>query len=425
VEQDIHRTDLITTQLLTALQIHVGEPAPEAGTQQVTSRYFFKVPSLNLPETWTSRPHGLKWIAIPAENAPERISEWMDRVLRRHPDYGMVILGEENLDAPDSPRVIRLNNPGFDATVTVLGQCSWMMSGPSPLVDLASLVNLRIFYSPEPEAREFGLKWSEQGPYGNGHVVFKAGEGWEPEAAYAAWSYYQSEWFHKNSITLQGHLEQLGVETSRQRAQIFKSRIRPSNEGGGVCYDQTAGVTQEFESWIYRVRGQMARAWFCGWLPEIHDEAKRLALSPALVKRIRGLEDSVKVVDRIVGEARMTAIRLEDIATRNRSTHLMSVEDREGIEECGRKLLEMESLIGRVTRVEPELQGLLLWYRQRVHNLESPTLAGMAKETVQALDLVVEGLDLLIAWTGKTLELARPRAVDSAPVEKRNQGLEN
>jgi hypothetical protein len=103
----------------------------------------------------------------------------------------------------------------------------------------------------------------------------------------------------------------------------------------------------------------------------------------------------------------------------------MSVEDREAIETCGKKLLEMEALIGRVTRIEPELDCLLKWYRQRIHNLDSQTLSGMAKETIQALDLMIEGMDLLNAWTSKTLELARPRAVETAGNAGRGQGLTN
>jgi hypothetical protein len=427
VEQDIHETDLVTTQLLTALQIHAGEPSQDAGSQQVTSRYFFKAVSLDMPENWTQRPKGLKWIAISASSAPARMSEWMERVLRRNPDYGMVVVGPGEIrDLPDSPRVVTLTGTiGWDAILNVFSQCSWLCAGSDSLVDLASLVNLRVFCSTGPEAREFGLKWAETGPYGNGHVILASSKEWDPEAAYAVWSYYQSEWFHKNSLTLQGHFDHLGCNRQLDSIQVYKSRIRPSNEGGGVCYEQTAGVVREFEAWIYRVRGQMARAWFCGWLPALDEEAGKLTLSPTLIKRIRGLQESVQVVAQVVGGACVTARELESLASRNRVGHLMSVEDREAIETCGKKLLEMESLIGRVTRVEPELECLLKWYRQRIHNLESQSLSGMAKETLQALDLMIEGMDLLNAWTSKTLELARPRSVDTNRTNGRGQGLTN
>jgi hypothetical protein len=427
VEQDIHETDLVTTQLLTALQIHAGEPSQDAGNHQVTSRYFFKTVSLDTPGVWTSRPKGLKWIAVSAASAPGRVSEWMERVLRRNPDYGMVVVGAGEIrDLPDSPRIIRLaDDSGWDALLTVFSQCSWLCAGSDPMVDLASLVNLRVFFSAGSESREFGLKWAETGPYGNGHVVLVSSSDWDPDAAYATWSYFQSEWFHKNSLTVQGHFDHLGCNRQLESVQIYKSRIRPSSEGGGVCYEQTAGAIQEFESWIYRVRGQMARAWFCGWLPALEQEAARLTLSPSLIKRIRSLQDSVQVISQIVQGACGTARELETLASRNRSGHLMSVEDREAIEICGKKLLEMEALIGRVTRIEPELECLLKWYRQRVHNLSSQTLSGMAKETLQALDLMVEGMDLLNAWTSKTLELARPRAVEIAGTSGRGQGLTN
>jgi hypothetical protein len=58
IDQDIHHTDVITTQLLTALQIHAGEPLIDSSSSVVTSRYFFKVPTNDLlPKT------AAKWIA--------------------------------------------------------------------------------------------------------------------------------------------------------------------------------------------------------------------------------------------------------------------------------------------------------------------------------------------------------------------------
>jgi hypothetical protein len=89
----------------------------------------------------------------------------------------------------------------------------------------------------------------------------------------------------------------------------------------------------------------------------------------------------------------------------------MSVEERENIESFGRKILEVEALIARVMQVEPALRCLLKWYQQIMHNLQGESISAMAKETIHAFDLVIEGLDLLVLYTEKTLEKARPKSV--------------
>ncbi|NDG84056.1 MAG: hypothetical protein EBX52_03340 [Proteobacteria bacterium] len=416
IEQDIHFTDMVTTQLLTALQIHAGEPKADAGMLSVTSRYFFKSVTNTPPKAWQDRPKGLKWIAIHPESSPARIGEWVEMILRRHPEFGVVVFGERGaLDVDSNPRVVVLGGGiRFDSTLSVLAHCSWLVSGAHPIADLASLLNLRVFFQAASQSREFGLGWTSTGPYGNGHIIVSSREEWRPEAAYAAWSFYQSEWYHKNSITVHGHFDQLGLMGVLEDLQIFKSRIRSATEGGGVTYDQTAGVVQDFENWIFRVRGQMARAWFCGWIPPVEEEVSRLNLTPDLIRRIRALGESLTVIEKLSLEGRMTAIALGKTAHSMKTGYLMSVEDRAGIEDAGKKLLEIEGLISRVAQVEPELQCLLSWYRQVIHNLTGQTISEMAKETAEAFDLVVEGVDLIGAYTRKTLDLAKPKAVGVA-----------
>lgn len=413
VDQDIHFTDIITTQLLTALQIHAGDPSPEASMLSVTSRYFFKNIKNSAPKVWNERPRGLKWIALHGPSLPERASEWVQMILRRHPDFGLVLLGGAGaLQIESNPRVVDLGcEIHFDAMISVMTQCGWLFSGPHPIVDLASLLNMRVLYAIAPPSREFAMKWSETGPYGNGHVVVVPKDEWKPEVVYAAWSHFQSEWFHKNSITLHGHFENLGLLNELQNTQVFKSRIRAVEEGGGVSYELAAGPAQDFDQWIYRVRGQIARAWFCGWLPSIDQEVQKMNLTPALIKRIRALNDSLLVIEKISREARETAGRLEAVAKRTKAGYLMSIEERAEIEEAGKRLLEIEGLMTRVGQVEPELECMLIWYRQMIHNLKSDTIHGMAKETASAFDLVIEGLDLISAYTGKTLNQAKPKAV--------------
>ncbi len=425
VEQDIHLTDMVTTQLLTALQIHAGDPDPAAGATAVTSRYFFKPVGGVLPPAWAERPKGYKWIAVHSGSSPEGMNEWIGMVLRRHPDFAVVLLGENHMpELEPNPRVIDLGSDlHFDATISVLAQCGWLVSGAHPIVDLASLLNLRVFYCVDSSTNGGFLKWTESGPYGNGHIVATASGEWQPEAAYAAWSYFQSEWFHKNSLTVSGHFENLGIPGAIRELSVFQSRIRPASEGGGVSYEPVAGPVPEFENWMYRVRGQMARAWFCGWLPPVEEEVARWNLTPGLIQRIRTLGESIEVVGKLANEGRATALSLADSAAKTKAGYLMSVEDRAFIEEAGRKLIEIEELIARVTRVEPGVRCLLKWYRQMVHNLEGRTIAEMAKETASAFDLMSGGVDLVNAYTRRTLDRARPKAVSENARIPKEPGL--
>jgi hypothetical protein len=413
IEQDIHHTDIITTELLTVLQIHAGDPTADAGSSVVTSKYFFKSVPTELPQVWLRRPKGLKWVALHMDSLGNRASEWIEMVLRRNPDFGIVVIGDAAASEQfNSERVLMLGSTlNFDSLTAILTHCSWLVSGKHPIVDLASLMNVRVLYVPGISSKEFSLKWTEEGPYGNGHMVMVSQDELKPELLYGVWSYYQSEWFHKNSLTLEGHFQNLGMSETLPGIQIYKSRIRPANEGGGVCYEMAAGKSFDFEAWIYRVRGQIARAWFCGWLPSIDQEVAKLNLSPDLIKRIRGINESIQVIEKLSLEGKSTAIELLQVSQKTKTGYLMSVEDRESIEVLAKKLLEVEGLIDRVIQVEPELRCLLRWYQQLIHNLAGATLAEMAKETAQAFDLVLEGVDILSAYTRKTLEVARPKAI--------------
>src|SRR5690606_3333731 len=102
---------------------------------------------------------------------------------------------------------------------------------------------------------------------------------------YGVWSYFQSEWFHKGNVTIEKHFENLSLASQLSKIEVYRSRIRNPAEGGGVSYESALPREMNFEAWVYRLRGQVARAWFCGWVPPIEQEVEKLVLNPALVKR--------------------------------------------------------------------------------------------------------------------------------------------
>jgi len=410
IEQDIHTTDIITTQLLTALQIHAGDPSPDAGATAVTSRYFFKSITASIPFAWATRAKNLKWIAIDSESIGKVKSihhcEWIESILKRHPDTGVVFLGEPsfkwNEASEFNSRVIVLEERlSTDECIHLFSQVQWLVSGRSAMVDLASLMNLRVFYIPEGQ-------WSVDGPYGNGHLIV---ENATASAVYGIWSYYHSEWFHKGTFSLVKHFENLGNTQALDHLNVYRARIRPSQEGGGVSYEKVAPHIFTFESWMIRVRGQMARAWFCGWLPSIDAEIESMKLSPALIKRIRELQESVRVIEKLSREGKATAADLMKSSENLRSGTVMCVDDRNHIEDCGKKLLEIEALVSRVVGIEPELKCVLKFYQTLMHNLRGTTLVQMAKESVQAFDLMEEGIEIISIYAQKTLDRAKPKAI--------------
>ena len=416
IDQDIHHTDIITTQLLTALQIHAGEPLSDASSGSVTSRNFFKVPTAELlPKTFS------KWIAIHPDSLDLRFEEVIEMILRRHPDCGVVLLNDHPLvDSGEifsnNPRIVNLSGTlNFDSLVSVLSQCSWLIAGRAPIVELANLLNIRTIYWIEAQPQitgEANYKWTETGPYGNGNIAIRFREEFQPEVVYAVWSHYQSEWFHRGVTTLEEHFKNLSLLTLLEGTEIYRSKIRSPQEGGGVSYEQVVDKETTFDHWMFKLRGQIARAWFCGWVPPIEAEVAKLHLNPLLIKRSREIKESLEVIEQLCVEGKTTAKALISTLATIKNHKIMSVEDRDAIETHGKKLLEIEGLFSRVVNVEVELKCFYVWYQNLMHNLNGQTLDQMAKETFQAFELVSEGAELVHVYVEKVLSLAKPKPIN-------------
>jgi hypothetical protein len=289
-----------------------------------------------------------------------------------------------------------------------------LIAGRAPIVDLANLLNLRTFYwieaNPSFTGESFS-KWTEVGPYGNANIAVRFAQEFEPEVFYATWAYCQSEWFHKGSLNLVTHYEHMGVLARTQGIEVYKSRIRNPQEGGGVTYESLLGTNTTFEEWMFRLRGQVARSWFCGWIPPIEQEIERLRLNPELIRRIRQVRESLTLIEQVTDQGKTVSKELGAVATRIRNPRIMSADDREAIDAHGKKLLEIEALISRVVNVERELRAFLVWYQHLMHNLNGDTLVEMANETHHAFDLMGEGIHLVNAYVNRALEKAKPKAI--------------
>lgn len=454
VEQNIHLTDILTTQLLTALQIHLGEPADE-GNSAVTSKAFFSLDLTGFNErdlglSW--RDPSRKWLGIQLGTgyatknwSPERWSKFASYVLSRHPECNIVLLGGQEeaelakrfyAELPsklrDSKQIVSLiGRTPFDAWASIVSKCHWILAGDTAVIHLASVLGTRVLNVSVGPVRH-----AETGPYGNGHYVvtsaqacaacesgdFKTktahtcGESITAEAVYAAWSYASSEWAHRRQIGLENHYSQLGWSSELGNVRVYRSKIRNANDGGGVVYEALIQRSLRIQDWNAQVMGHVARAWYCGWVPPIGQEVIRSTVSPTLIHRLRKMAETSDVLLKICDEAKRTATTLQLKSATMRSDKIMGLQQREQLRDLGRKLLELDQLVDRLVVTEPTLRGFNQMSKVLMHNLHGDHLSELGKETAEAYRQLHQGITILKDWIQHTLKLAKPVALPRAPL---------
>lgn len=450
IDQNIHLTDILSTQLLTALQIHLGDPA-DAGDSAVTGKSFFELgydgssPKRN---EWLKRDSSRRWIGIHLGSArdlqswdAERWAAVASHVLRRHPDIGIALLGGggRNEDAlaqrfmkaleiaPGAAKSVLclVGNTDFDSWASIVSECQWILSGDSAAIHLASVLGTRVL-----DVSTGPPRFAEAGPYGNGHYVISTAEpcsacaentdnraahtclsNLSPEAVYAAWSYASGEWVHRRKISLEGHFTNLGWKDEIPKISVYRSRIRATDDGGGVVYEPLIQRPIGTREWTSLVVGYLARAWYCGWTPEVGHELKRPMLSPGLLKSVRELEDSVGVLEKILREASRTARELADKSSRLKSEKLMPIAERQGLAAISARLAELDALIERMGPGHPLMKAFAQMSKVLMHNLEGEHLTELGRESAESYRRLEQGTDILKDWIRFTLGLAKPMAL--------------
>jgi ADP-heptose:LPS heptosyltransferase len=429
VRQNVHLTDILTTQLLTALQIHFGEPANE-GNAPVTSKSFFSLelgPEMQDELGWCWRDYSRKWVAIQL-SIPTNVwsmQSWIaltQMVLRRNPDYSVVLLGGEKdetrareliaaIPTEDQGRLLSLvGKTDFDLWASVLSGCQWLFAENAAAIHLASVLGTRVMsITPTPSL------FSQRGPYGNGHYTVARAKGSEeaipPQGVYAAWTYAVHEWAHRRQYDMETHFEKLGWKTEAALVQVYRSKIRGTHDGGGVVFEPQITRPAALEDWFSMVMGHMARAWYCGWVPPVGQELTRERISPALVKILRELDETTQVMTQIYGESILTSLAINRKSTKLKSAKLMQVSDRDEITNLGKKLLELDSLVERLVAAQPSLKAFSQMAKVLMHNLKSDQLTTLGRESAGAYRQLNDGVAILRDWLSHTLTLARPKAV--------------
>jgi len=455
VPQNIHMTDVLTTQLLTALQIHVGDPVTD-GNSQVTSKTFF---SLTLSEREVAQLAGdsrRKWIAIQlstekSEKAwdPDNWAKFALTILERHPDYGIFLLGDKGdlarehafrghlkeltdqlPSSVDCNQLVKhgivsfVGEASFDLWASLVSRSQWLIAGDTAAIHLASLLGTRVLNLSFDQAR-----FSETGPYGNGHYILKSSTACQsclnqgspephncrtsitPETAYAVWSYASSEWTHRRQITLETHFENLGASHVLSSCLVYRSKIRPTQEGGGVFYEPALHKPVQIEDWSAMVMGHVARSWYCGWVPSIGNEITREMISPKLLKHLRELEESTDVISKICTQAILIGNTLGHRDTASKALNLMSTKEIDELQDLGRKLLELQGLVDRVGQTHTTLSAFSKMLAVQMHHLKSTHLAEMGKEASQCYKTIRDGTAIYSNWIKYTLNLIKPVAI--------------
>jgi len=455
-KQNIHLTDILTTQLLTALQIHMGEPA-DNGDSPLTSKNFFELKSTDQdilssePVTKNSQnamTHVMweelssrKWIGIQLPKTTEKDHLWSIKnwaklaslILKNNQDCHIVLLGQstdqntenaflsdlqkEISDAHLFKRLVSLvGKTDFNLWASVVGRCHWVLAENTAVIHLASVLGTRVMTFSTSH-----LNWLEKGPYGNGHYIIASNQENQlihPEVTYSIWSYAMNEWSHQRKHSLLEHLTRSGWGEYVESIQVYRSKIRNTQEGGGVKYEFQLDRPFLMDDWVAIVTGHIARAWYCGWVPPIGLELSRLMINPQLMKNLRELKKSSDVLLKICEEACKTALTLKSKSTRLRSEKIMNLGDQEELKALRRKLIELEELIDRLGKTHFPLLAFAKMSKVLMQNIRNVTTSNLGHECAESYQFLTEGIKILRDWITYTLSLAKPTSVRESPLKE-------
>lgn len=456
IHQNIHLTDILTTQLLTALQIHIGEPE-DAGNAPVTSKNFFELELGDREVSVSLTDPGRRWLAIQlgSGNPHKRWgatawAQFIEKTLTKETDWRIVLLGSESdaqtaveireqliargLGELYSQRVLSLAGAtDFDVWASIISRCQWLFATDTAAIHLASVLGTRVFNISVGPCR-----FNETGPYGNGHYVVASNEDCEGCAqaqqrsdtehtcqdavsanlVYAAWTFARTEWSPTPAkLSMEDYLRAESLDFELSRVRLFRSKIRPGGEGGGVVYEPLLKRPIQLSDWSAMVMGHVARAWYCGWVPQIGAELSREQLSPALLQQLRELKESTLVLSKICAEAITTSMALNQKTQTIKSDRVMGIEDRNELQKHSQKLQHLEALIDRLVVSFPTLGAYSRMAKILMHNLSGEQLVELSRETTECYRQINDGVQQMHDWIEYTFALSRPKAISRVPRE--------
>ncbi len=409
IPQNIHVVDLLTTQLLTLLQVEYDREGNQHGAALGT---FFELSSVATP----LRDESAHWTSVvmdltQAEEAPswpiERMAELALLLIQKYPSLRVVLIGknagarskrffERITEIGGEPtRVLDLvGRKSFEVEARAIESADAILTADPGYIHLASILGTRVLDMALSSNRFF-----DSGPYGNHHWVVRGRAGIP--------SVKSLELLLESALgfrTLDG--------ADVPDLDLYRTRVRPMDEGGGVAYLPLVPRALTVLDWQRLVVGQLARSWYCGWTSPVGKEIRRETLSPELVQALRALKESTEALDQILVRAQNQTREITKLTLSLRSEKLMGVEVRARLQLLGAELAEMDSLTERLSGVHSELRIFTELRKVMFHNIEGERLAEISAHSTQAYELIQRGVKLYLEWIQYALELARPRSVE-------------
>jgi ADP-heptose:LPS heptosyltransferase len=439
IDQNIHVTDILTTQFLTALHLFAGAPSPPV-EPQVSHRSFFVCKTTDLGEASKMRDGGRFWISLQLDadsgrpEIPLRVwSSLASQILRRHPEYHVALLGgsakqrqaEKILqsllesDKIEPHRILNLADCTFDQNICAISNSRWVVSADHAVAHLATLLGTRVLQIGLGDVR--AKKVLEAAPYGNQHgVILPVGQ--SPmvqheylaglaDIAYGTWSYLQSQWSHQGKKTIEDHFSQLGLSPLPRLFQAYVSKIRLPEDGGGSVYEGLFNRALDLEEWVSMANGYCARSWFCGWAPPIGKDFERRDVSVELIRDLRKLKEATEVLHKVCLEAKKTSKDLLDISKGLVSDRLMDTSVRAEIATLGIKLKDLEILIDRLSVAQKPLNFFRAISKVFLHNMSGSKIREMSKESFDVFSRLEQGVQNYLSWIDFSQKLGRPVVV--------------
>jgi hypothetical protein len=117
---------------------------------------------------------------------------------------------------------------------------------------------------------------------------------------------------------------------------------------------------------------------------------------------------------KITDEAQKTALLLNRLSGGLKSQKVMRITDREGIQDLGKRLADLDQLLSRTGQTIAPLDAFDKMAKVMMHNLRSDKLSELGTETAGCYVQLSEGLQILRSWIRHTLEISKPVAVRGA-----------
>jgi hypothetical protein len=228
---------------------------------------------------------------------------------------------------------------------------------------------------------------------------------------YNTWAFANTDWNLKSKKSLHKSLEAVNLNEYFSKVQIYKSRIRSLEEGGGVAYDPSLPCALVLDDWSSMAFGDVARAWYCGWVPKTGNELNRAALTPSLLNEIRKMGEVLIEVRSRIQKSRQIANSLSKFTRGLKSQAIMRLTDRKEIHDLGRDLNILEMEISQLCQPHTVLRALSKMAEVLMHNLRGESLKELSLEAAVSYTQLEEGVEILNTWVKHTLDLARPRSL--------------